>query len=656
MILTINGQQAALKKGSSIEYVSENRIFTDADDYSMEIELPLADCPRNLGIFGHLTRKDVDMGNIFFDAVLQDTNFFKRGAVVITGLTQEAVKVQFLEKRSYQNFFPGFDETYIDELDLGVWPNTYQDNLSSSGHGASPRPGGGEMVYSTPAQLWARWGDYTALPWVNNTSGNLQNAAKWNATSNKYEWKVNPDDDDDTDYSCGLSFQPNLLWMTKKICEALGYSYNFALWESSDYRYLFIMNCTPYANSNRTWASALPHWTVNEFFQELENLLIWEFDIDHARNIVSCSATEDNVANAGSVHINKVIDAFSVEVTTDDEKSGYKAMLNQGYAKGGHRLDPIYDCQWYLDQMTLADGTVRCRSYATLDALVASNVRQEAVPDSGGCWGLHYAEDVDTYFVLEVMKRVKYRTGGREEWDNWGNVTRLVPINRFGSLIIDKENADSIEEMKIIPAWLDETDDTIGLVPFLECGETGEGDNAYSNQSHSGRPHGSEKVDQDVPIQFGALPTVSAGKRENNGAVFDKLFVAFWWGDYSKCTPRLPHPWIDTMEFAYSYYAPMPNSNSGTLSVTWMVKRSGKTCSLRINNAAYGQGQQRDTYYPVDQKKKYTFSFLADKIPNVRSLFHIDGKHYLCEKLTATFTEDGMSHLLKGTFYKVERE
>jgi hypothetical protein len=38
-------KQAALKKGSSIEYISENRIFTDADDYSMEIELPLADCP-----------------------------------------------------------------------------------------------------------------------------------------------------------------------------------------------------------------------------------------------------------------------------------------------------------------------------------------------------------------------------------------------------------------------------------------------------------------------------------------------------------------------------------------------------------------------------------------------------------------------------------
>ena len=45
---------------------SENRIFTDADDYSMEIELPLADCPQNLDIFGMITRKDVDTGDIFF--------------------------------------------------------------------------------------------------------------------------------------------------------------------------------------------------------------------------------------------------------------------------------------------------------------------------------------------------------------------------------------------------------------------------------------------------------------------------------------------------------------------------------------------------------------------------------------------------------------
>ena len=77
MILTINGKQAALKKGSSIEYVSENRIFTDADDYSMEIELPLADCPQNLDIFGMITRKVVDTGDIFFDAVQKNVKPLK---------------------------------------------------------------------------------------------------------------------------------------------------------------------------------------------------------------------------------------------------------------------------------------------------------------------------------------------------------------------------------------------------------------------------------------------------------------------------------------------------------------------------------------------------------------------------------------------------
>ncbi len=43
----------------------------DADDYSMEIELPLADCPQNLNIFGMITLKVVDTGDIFFDVVLK---------------------------------------------------------------------------------------------------------------------------------------------------------------------------------------------------------------------------------------------------------------------------------------------------------------------------------------------------------------------------------------------------------------------------------------------------------------------------------------------------------------------------------------------------------------------------------------------------------
>ena len=668
--LTIDGKEAALKKGSSIEYVSENRIFTDADDYSMEIELPLAECPQNIDIFGHLTRKDVDTDNIFFDAILQDTRFRKVGAVVITGITQDAVKVQFLEKRSYQNFYPHFDETYIDELELGEWPHIHPDNINSGGMSGNPRQGWEDATYMTPAQMWAKWQDYTALPWVNNYSGNLQNCAKWNASQNKYEWKVNPDDDDDTDYTKGFSFQPNLLWLTKKICDALGYSYDFAKWENSDYKYLMVMNTLPYSWSNRKWAAALPHWTINEFFKELENFLLCEFDIDHARQRVTCSVTSENLSDAGTVCIDKVIDSFSVEVSTDEDNTGYKAMLNQGFADGGHRLDNIYNAQWYIEQKTRADGTISRTVWPTLNDLFNSDLPQDSVSDSGGGrsdyatypggkWGLHYVQDIDTYFVLEVMKRVEYRTTPftiHSEHMKWGNVCRLVPVNRFGDLILDREHDDDIEEINIIPAWIDETDETYGNVVFLDCGESGDDDTNSAHQTHSYVPEGvtwQEQVDPDVPIQFGAFSAVSDGEKEKSGAVFDKLFVAFWWGDYTKCKPRLPHPWTDTFDMTFSYVAPAVLTDNSQLQITWGVIYSGRNYSLRINNRAYGQGVQRTTYTEVDQKKKYSFSFLAEQIPNVRSLFHIEGKKYLCSKLTATFTEDGMSQLLKGEFYKV---
>ena len=664
--LVIDGKEASVKKGSSIEYVSENRIFTDADDYSMEIELPLAECPQNIAIFGHLTRKDIDTDKIFFDAVLQDTKFRKVGAVVITGITNESVKVQFLEKRSYQNFYPHFDETYIDELDLGEWPHIFPDNISSGGMSGS-RPGWEDAIYMTPAQMWARWQDYTALPWVNNYSGNLQNCARWNASANKYEWKVVADDDNDTDFTRGFSFQPNLLWLTKKICDVLGYSYDFSKWENSDYKYLLICNTLPYSWSNRKWAAALPHWTINEFFKELEKFLLMEFDIDHARNKVTCSVTAENVSGAGLVCIDKVTDAFSVEVSTDEDDTGYKAMLNQGFVDGGHRLDNIYNAQWYIERMTRADGMVKCTEWATLADLFASDLPQDSVLDTGGGrsdyvqypggkWGLHHVQDIDTYFVLEVMKRVEYRTTPftiNAEALKWGNVCRLVPVNRFGTLLLDREHPDEVEEMNIVPAWIDETDENYGNLVFLDCGETGEDDEANASQTHTGRRPGVEVVDPDVVIQFGAFPSVSSGEQQKSGAVFDKLFVAYWWGDYTKCKPRLPHPWTDTFDMTYSYVLPQVLTDTSQVQIVWGVIYSGKSLSLRINNRAYGQGTQRATFTEVDQKKKYTFSFLAEEIPNVRSLFHIDGKRYLCEKLQVTFTEDGMVSLIKGTFYKI---
>ena len=41
MVITIDGEIAVLKKGTSFEYVTENREFSDADDYTMTVTFPL---------------------------------------------------------------------------------------------------------------------------------------------------------------------------------------------------------------------------------------------------------------------------------------------------------------------------------------------------------------------------------------------------------------------------------------------------------------------------------------------------------------------------------------------------------------------------------------------------------------------------------------
>ena len=73
--------------------------------------------------------------------------------------------------------------------------------------------------------------------------------------------------------------------------------------------------------------------------------------------------------------------------------------------------------------------------------------------------------------------------------------------------------------------------------------------------------------------------------------------------------------------------------------------------SLRLND---NRAPRSARTYNIEPTMKTTFKFLADKVPDVRSLFLIRGKRYVCEKLTATFSENGMSQLIKGVFYPVK--
>lgn len=92
---------------------------------------------------------------------------------------------------------------------------------------------------------------------------------------------------------------------------------------------------------------------------------------------------------------------------------------------------------------------------------------------------------------------------------------------------------------------------------------------------------------------------------------------------------------------------PVPVRDRVEVDLDWTVWQNDEF-SLRLDDE-----NDITNYYikNIDPTRKYTFKWIADTLPNPRSVFLIQGRKYICEKITATFTENGMSQLLKGDFY-----
>ena len=650
MQVFVDGKLAVLKKNTSFEYVSENSLFTGSDSYTLAISFPVKDCQQNMGIFGFLFRKDVDKNDVILDCYMRDKVFFRSGCITITEVNEVEVKAQFLEGRSAQNFDTSFDNVYINRLNLGYPSGTDRQSANI-----------------TCANAWLPYPqrNEVALPWVNNTSGNLQNEAKrengvWNWLGQQV-----------------LSFQPYLIYIIKRIFTVLGYTYDISEWENSEMKYLIICNALPSAWDLSNYAYALPHWSVTEFLEELEKLLFGEFQINHKAKHIAFHFTKNELAARDAVRIDKVVDAYHTNISLDKDCDYVKNIL---YSENDNRFWAYRSCQWYI-----RDHGSEAVEYNTLAELLAyaETLKESGVYTySGGRTGglytrgykkdspghnLFYAKDVGQYFIMFCYDSIQVKTTTvRDEEFHWYKYyNRLEPINQFGKIEYAKE-ADE-EEIRIVPAWLDDTDEEHGICIFNECGERGsvvQLDDDEDNEqqtivnpsggwstpgSSSGidRPssggigngaNGTTPVVDETDYNDGALAqartgkAIESGEEDTSDEYFDHIYVGYWDGIH-RIPTKQPFPFIHSLITTNDF-----NRNDFPY-----------TLSLRRETANYN----RCSLHQIDGKKKYSFSWISDVVPDPKAVFYIWGKKYMCEKITAHFTENGMSQLLKGEFYRI---
>ena len=629
MRILINKKEAVIKAGSSFEFISENRYFTGSDSYTLAIEFPLADCQKNLAIFGHINRKDIVSQQYLFDCEIFAGKFYKLGSITITEISDKAVKCQFLEGRSVQNYDNTLDDIYINELALGSWPDAYSDSSVAEQF----------LISETPT--------YTAVPWVNNSSGNIQNRVQY--TGSVLNW--HPDFVSSTEKK--VSFMPFMIFIFQKIFDVLGYTYDIQAWNASRFKWLLICNCVPGAWNRTNWAYVLPHWTVTEFLEELEKLMNCQFEIDPITKNIKMSFPSTASACSNIVEL-KVINEITSTVTEEDE-SEFEESMGKAYAS--------VDSEKYTAMTTTLPREILKAQQELGPGLHFSNF---VVDNHIDTLNLMLAQGVfdtaPTQYILNINTKVAYKAYKQnnfyiqkgtsclydyEDEDPAGSgvfvdSTQFYAerISEFAPIEPANQGGKSIE-LKIVPAIIDETGYDFAI--FLDPGELEDEEAIYDD-------YDGKTSKADIFIR--------KYEKEAQKEVFDKIFVAFWNASifaefkeertlirerrgvsqmvienvYKRC---IPHPVVSSYEPVWAEACKRP---------TYFENGSSYSLALQARNFVNKK---------IDGRTKYTFKFIASDIPDVGSTFLISGQQFLCKKITATFTEKGMSQMLKGEFYRI---
>jgi hypothetical protein len=594
MIILIDKKKAVLKKGTSFEFISENHFFTGADSYTLSITFPIKGCAENIAIFGHIYRKDFDFETELLDCEIHDKDFHKYGSVSIVSVSEAEVKTQFLEGRSASNYHSSLDDIYINEITM---PSLHEQahweaSFYLRSYAEQMRGGSGHSQ---------EYLGFVCPPWVNNTSGNIQN--KMGATGSVYYYQGG-----DPSYDPPIVGFPFLIEVIRQVLTRSGYQCDLSAIENSFWSNLIVCQAFPRVWNMPYMNQILPHWTVSEFLEQLEYFLNGTFEIDSKARSISFSFNSGTLVNLDVVPIEKVIDSHSVEIAKEEDvKDSYVEQKNLAYQDCDHHMWKFYSCDWATSRMPMHVYD----NYASMKSQLNSLLDCAGPLTAWQYRYIHLCREEDTCFVLKC-----------DHTETINNVIHhymhIQPINMFRPRIMNGNDNADVVELGIVPACLDFTDATNGTMLFVDCGTLGDDEENAEDRDEN---------------QTQAVNTLAIGEKEKKEEYFDKIHVGFWDGTYMKYHPQMPHPYVDRHE--------VKPDNTYTRNM-YSMRLTGKNMPIT-----------RESHFWVNQQRKFTFSFLSDTVPDVRSIFLIHGKKYLAEKITATLSDEGVSQLKKMTCYQM---
>jgi hypothetical protein len=607
--LLIAGKRVTLSSDFTLSLVSENPFFTKNGEYSYDIEFSLLD-PNNAIIYKHYNRLN-NSGEIFTKRsaiLIADSKVVINGTEVILNITDTSVKIQIVSGNSELNYLIGGD-LKVRSLDLGSAVLETNINQKKS------------LDYGYPDRNWQ------ILPFANNTNDYLGNAYYY------VDFAAGVDDPvyKDTLYYWGV-FKPNtgmadswdvhplmnkrpqpyLCFAISQILSVLGYTLKRnMIAEHAIYKNTYIVH----GYDTRDFAKMLPDWTVTDFFTQVENLFGVTLVVNSFAKSVEILFDHYYLTESDVKSLN-VIDTFDCPIdatnklTHKDVNIGY-SLDSENYYKLNKLEDDIKALAIYVDTQ-LAD----------LVELVTK------------------VDDADRY------KKIFHCIDNNTDYIAYNDGLKDIPlrVDSFKNLMNNSDDDETINlELNIIPASFKTMQVQTDMV--LSGGARKTYYMQYPVVANFD-PFIFQRSDEasDFSINGLAVGTDTV----NTTSLSDKMRVAIYSGRKA----------VDVV------------GDNGTLSAT--MEPFPITCVEDLPeyyDAAYYTRNFLDGTTPfrlqwlydniwsktknINTEKTYTFTFFDTGEIDIKNIFLIKNKEYLCTKIERNISAKGLGVMATGYFYPI---
>lgn len=336
--LYINDRPAVIASGSTIRLTRENPIYSTAEDYTFDVTLPLRGCPENQNIFGpiHCPYHSQAIKPLQFYLVAPPVTL--TGTATVTQINETEARIQLRSALPSLTSLAPTDankrDTYIDTLPLGCpypWgdPSTHVHpyswrTLAETGGDLNKYKRRyrytdlkGQFTYNNIPYPFHRYPQWCRFPYLNNELKLKDDFSI--ITTNPTAHSIS--DIRVTIGKTSVGCHPGLLYMLQRVLEACHLKVTTHIPQDDWLWHIYILN----VRGLDDFATMLPHWTVEDFAEQVACLLSLRL-VRHADTIhISRRQADLDNAERTAIPLQAVIDTRTTDIdpqadtTTDDD-------------------------------------------------------------------------------------------------------------------------------------------------------------------------------------------------------------------------------------------------------------------------------------------------------------------------------------------------